>query len=229
MFKEKLLAQLVIKFPGVSKKFLGLWADKLQSKVTEESQIPGVIDALDNLPIPITDLATEFQKEGDDRVDEAKNKWLKNPPKPANPKPPKTEEQTPPAETKIPEDAPEWAKGLLGTVQTMAQTITGLQKEKTQQTISQKIASHEKIKGISAAFWNKRALPESEEGIDAFAEDVAKDYGTFVQESKDKGLSIITPPGGGTHTEKQSTAVDPAIKQFAEKTLVPQNGKTVTT
>jgi hypothetical protein len=219
MFKEKILAQLVIKFPGVSKKFLGLWADKLQTKVTEESQIQGVIDALDNLPVPITELATEFQKEGDVRVTEAKKKWEKeNPPKPG----PKTDPE-PPKDDDLPADTPAYVKTMYEQNKKLAQMVEGLVKKDTHQTISQKVSAHEKIKGISASFWNKRALPESEEGIEAFAEDVAKDYQTFVQEAKDKGLAIQTPPAGGTGGAASGTQIDPAIKQFAEKQVAAQS------
>jgi hypothetical protein len=69
--KEKILAELVKKFPGLSKEFLGFWAEKMAVKTTEESAIEGAIGELEKLPIPLTDLAAAFQKEGDKRATEA--------------------------------------------------------------------------------------------------------------------------------------------------------------
>jgi hypothetical protein len=193
--REKILAQLVSKFPGVSKKFLGLWADKLTPKVTEESQIQGVIDELDKLPIPITDLATEFQKEGDTRVTEAEKKWLKNPPKKDDPKTDPTPKKEGDTTT---DDAPAWAKSLIESNQKLSQTVENLQKEKTQSTIREKISSNEKLKEVPAVLWNKRALPEKEEDVEAFIEDVVKDHTAFTQDLADKGFAQVSKPVVGT-------------------------------
>lgn len=85
---EKILAQLVAKHPGVSKSVLGLLAKKLADKVTEESQIEGVItDYETNSPISIKEYADLLQSESDKRVTEAlkKKSDIPNPPNPPQP------------------------------------------------------------------------------------------------------------------------------------------------
>ena len=66
--KAKILAQLVKDYPGLSKHVLGLIADKLAAKVTDESEIEGAIAELENTPISIKDYADFLQKETDRRV-----------------------------------------------------------------------------------------------------------------------------------------------------------------
>lgn len=211
MFKEKILAQLVTKFPGVSKKFLGLWADKLQSKVTEESQIEGVVNELDNLPIPITELATEFQKEADQRVTAAEAKWKKeNPPKAEEGKKGGKEGEG----EKKPEatEPPEWAK-------TMIAELQSLKTEKLQSSISQKLTGHEKLKDIPAKFWNKRKQPEKEEEIDAFVDEVANDYTEFKNGLAEEGFSQTQKPVVGSKTTGggKDEKVSPEMKAYLEK------------
>jgi hypothetical protein len=201
--KEKILAQLVSKYAGVSKKFLGLWADKLVPKVTEETQIEGVVNELENLPITIPDLAAEWQREGDTRVTEAKKEWEKKNP----PKPPKTD--TPPEPPKD-DDVPAWAKTLIDQNKTLSEKIQGFEKDKTLGSIKQQLQA--KLKDVPASIWSKRAMPETEDAIDAFVTEVQEDYKTdFV----DKGL--ITPaPGGskGGNTKPTEKEVDALVDKI---------------
>lgn len=91
---EKILAQLVSKNPGVSKTVLGLIAEKLAERVTDENQIEGVISDFEtNSPVSIKDYAELLQKEGDRRVSDALKKKSTdpaptNPPAPGNPSDP---------------------------------------------------------------------------------------------------------------------------------------------
>ncbi len=196
--KQKLLAQLITKYPGVSKKFLGFWADKLLPKVTEESQIQGVVDELENLPVSITDLAAEYQSEGDRRVTEAKKE---NPPKPD---PGKTDDPKPDPK---PDDTATLLKTLLQEVQT-------LKADKVQSSMKTKAA--EQLKGIPASYYAKRALPEKEEDLAAFVQEVQDDYSAFRQEMIDGGLMNNTPPAGGK-SGASATTVDPDIVAFGKK------------
>jgi hypothetical protein len=186
MHKEKILAQLAEKFPGVSKRFLGFLAEKLSAEITEESQIEGAISKLETSPIPISDLATQFQKEGDERVEAAKKKWTNNPPK--------TDKTTTPTDDTPPADEPpKWAKDMMQELQT-------LKTEKAQATIKGRIEQHEKLKGIPPVFYNKRALPESEEAVEGFVADAAADWSAFEQQQaneKGKKQSPIVTGGGG--------------------------------
>lgn len=177
--KEKILAQLKAKFSGVSHKALGLIADKLAKKVTEESGIDQAITDFDNA-VGITDFAADLQREGDSRVGEAKKEWeKKNPPKTD---PPRTDD--PPK----PDEIPAWAKAL-------TDQITSLTKEKAQTTVRTKAA--ELLKDIPEAFWKRVPVPESEDGLNEFVESIKTDYSSFQQNLVDQGLMTATPPAGG--------------------------------
>lgn len=205
--REKILAQLVIKFPGVSKQFLGLTADKIAKKVTEESGIDQAITDYDNA-VSISELATDFQKHGDSRVGEAQKLWeKKNPPKAPKTDDPKEDDDTPPADK-----MPAWAKGLM-------ESVTALTREKAQTTVKQKAT--ELLKEVPAEFWNGRAIPDKEDDLQTFVESVTTDYGTFKQGLIDKGLMQQTPPGGGAGADgvvkTDAKATDAVIKDWADK------------
>lgn len=207
--KEKILAQLVQKYAGVSKKFLGLWAERLTTKVTEENQIEGAVNELDNLPISITDLAAEWQKEGDARVNTAKQEWVKNPPKPDNPKPdPKPEPKPEPPK----DDTPEWAKALIEQNRALSEKVAGIEKEKTQGTIKQQLS--EKLKDLPANYWSKRALPDAEDKIEAFVSEVQDDYKT---DFLDKGL--ITQPASGGSNKSNGKATKEEVDSIVSKIM----------
>lgn len=161
--KALILIALKQKYPNVSAKFLGLWADKLAQKATEESQIEGVINELDNLPISISDLATEFQKEGDRRVATFEKQ-----------KPVVKEKKEGEAEPADDPTMPTWAKAILEQNKTLATQLQTIQAEKQTGTIREKASSA--LKDVPALFWNKRALPGKDEELDAFIADVQADY-----------------------------------------------------
>jgi DNA repair exonuclease SbcCD ATPase subunit len=69
--KEQLLAELKGRYAGrLTTKLIDELADRLSSRVTEESQIQGVIDELEQSPLKITDI----QGEGDRRASELQNR-----------------------------------------------------------------------------------------------------------------------------------------------------------
>jgi hypothetical protein len=187
MFKAQILAKLVTKYPGLQKTFLGLLADKMAVKVTEESGIDEAITALDNAPISITDLAADFQKEGDRRVTAAEAVWKKkNPPaKPAD----KTDDDEPTDPPKG-DEMPSWAKGLLTEIQT-------LKSEKQQNTIQSQLK--EKLKDVNPLVsWNDWALPNKEEDIAPFIEKVQARHTEIEKTLVDKGLSALGQPKTGS-------------------------------
>lgn len=201
--KEKILAQLVTKFPGVSKKFLGLWAEKLLPKVTEETEIQGIVDELDNLPVSITDLAAEFQKEGDRRATEAVNKKPKEDPKPKE-------------ETKTDDDeTPKWAKALF-------EKVERLEKEKVTQSARAKFEDKLKEKKIPLSFAKQFSI-ESEDQLDNVLAEVEKSFTEFKQELNDQGLSIPIP--GAPAGTPSATALDNEIKSWAKSKEVQSEEK----
>lgn len=87
--KQKIFEALVLAKPTLDKTFAGVLATQLALTVTEESGIQNAISGLDALPISLEVLATEFNKNGDKRANDAVTTYkTKNPG--ANP-------QTPPA------------------------------------------------------------------------------------------------------------------------------------
>lgn len=214
MLKDKILAQLVAKFPGVSKKFLGLWADKLAAKVTEESGIQGAVDELDNLPIPLTELATEFQREGDRRVTEAEQARKK--PNPPAKKPGKTEDDPEePAPSNSNDEAPAWAKSLM-------EDVRAMKAEKVQGTMKTKAA--DLLKDVPEKFYAGRALPEKEEDLQAFVDTVKGDYTTFKQELVNQGLMSATPPAGaGEPAKLKDSTFDAVIDGWVKSKEEPKS------
>lgn len=205
--REKILAQLIAKHAGVSKTALGLIADKLAKKVTEESGIEQAITDFDNA-VSITEYAADLQREADKRVGEAKKEWdKKNPPKKD---PPKTEEGEDPPKN---DDTPAWAKSLMDEVKQ-------LKTEKVQGGMKTKAT--ELLKEVPAHFWNGRALPEKEEDLQTFVDSISADYTAFTQHLVDKGLMTATPPGGGGESggggkDLNEKAIDANIKAWADK------------
>lgn len=122
------------------------------------------------------------------------------------------------------DDVPAWAKSLVESVPKLVQTVEALQKEKTQQSIDQRISSHEKMKDIPEKFWNKRVRPEKEEDIDAFVDDVVADHSEIMQSMTEQGFAPKTKPAvsntGGDKPDKVSSEMSTYLKEKAA-----QNGQ----
>lgn len=205
---NQILAKLVAKYPGLSKAFLGLVAAQLATKVTEEGGIDQAITDYDNAA-PIQTLATEFQKEGDRRVNDAKKEWeKKNPPKPADP----TEPPKPADPAKPTEEQPAWLKGLTSQLATLATQVATLSKEKQTSSMQSRLAEKLKDK-VPAGYYKGRALPEKEEDFDAFVSEIETDWTAFKQEQVNLGLmNTSAPPAGG---EQGGVKVDNADADIA--------------
>jgi hypothetical protein len=202
--RDKILAQLVSKFPGVSKQALGLIADKLAKKVTEESGIDQAITDFDNA-ISITDYAADLQREADRRVGEAKKEWDKK--NPGKKDPTKTEVDN--QEPANPDDMPAWAKQLMTQVEKLS-------KERHANSMQSRLAERLKDK-VPPVFYKGRALPEKDEDFDNFVNEIETDYKTYQQELVDQGLMSATPPAGGTGGGKNGNEkiIDAQIDQWA--------------
>lgn len=213
--REKILAQLIAKYAGVSKTALGLIADKLAKKVTEDSGIEQAITDFDNA-ISITEFAADLQREADRRVTDAKKQWEKENPKP---KPGKDgTDDDPPNPGGEPE--PAWLKKLTGELTGLKEQVSTLSKEKAQGTIKTKAT--ELLKDVPAHFWNGRTIPDKEEDLQAFVDSVNTDYTAFKQDLIDKGLMSATPPAGGGGAgggsgKPSDKVLDAEIKEWADK------------
>lgn len=214
--RNKILAELEKRFPGLSKAFLGQLADKLAKKVTEESGIDQAITDFDNA-VSIQDLATDFQREGDRRVSDAKKQWDKT-----NAKKPGSTEETdddgeldesskpkPKGKGKSNDDPPSVAKGLI-------EEVRSLRAEKAAMTIKGKVA--EKLKGkVPEKFYDKWNIPETDENLDAFIAEVESSWKDLKQEGVNAGLLENPKPEGGAAAGQKKTGKEEAdIKAWAE-------------
>ena len=76
--------------------------------------------------------------------------------------------------------------------------IENQEKEKANAALTDKIKSHEKLKGIPASFLKGRNLMvDSEDKIDQLVLSVEADYNSFKQEMADQGVVISVPPTSG--------------------------------
>lgn len=181
-------ARLKAKYPkaNLSQKRIDAFADRLHKKfpeLTEEADHDAKIDDY----YPEEDIMVIAKQDDTIRTLKAKPKDTTD-----------TTTQTTTQTATAPDDAPEWAKSLIQSNQTLAQQLQALQVEKTQQTINQKLSAHDKLKDIPAVFWNKRKMPEKEDEIDAFVDDVANDYTTLNQSKVDQTVSTTSKPVVGS-------------------------------
>lgn len=191
---NQILAKLISKYPGLPKQFLGLVAAKMATKVTEESGIDAAIAELDNAPISIQDLASQFQKEGDRRVATAEKEWKKkNPPKSETGK---TEE--PDALIEVTDDTPSLLKQLIESNKKLSTDLEAIKGEKSRTTIQEKLKSG-KLKDVP--FWeNRKDIPEKDDPgeIENFETKVLAEYTEFTNKLTEKGLSVLPGPKAGT-------------------------------
>lgn len=108
-------------------------------------------------------------------------------------------------------DEPAWFKTYRE--QTDAK-LAAFEKEKVQGTIKQQLAS--KLKDVPAKFYENWQLPDAEDKIAEFAENVTKSYTDFRTElGITPGASMIPPTG--LQQQNRSTKVSPEIIEFAKK------------
>ena len=219
--KEKILAFLKTnaKLSGIQENYLSGIAEHYAKTVTEESQIAttltdGVIDLLKLN-------AAFLQTEGDKRATEAADTALKNYRKKhgldenGNPINKETKPKT--KDVNDPEE-PAWFKSYRETkdaeLAEVKAKLENQEKEKARMSLTEKVKSHEKLKGIPASFLNGRNLiPESEDKLDQLAASIEADYTAFKQEMAEQGVHISVPPAGGSGI-KEGAALG---KMIAEK------------
>lgn len=188
--KEKILAELKKKFAGLSNEFLLFLAAKMEAKVTEEAQIEGVITELNNFPVSVTDLAAEFQREGDRRAtgaaqkreSELKEKYdltekKKPTDTPADPKPNEGGGNSELAEVKA-------------QLAVLTEKLTKQEQQNTREGLLGRLKAKvaEKNKSIPETFLANKVV-EKEEDLDRIADEVVSDYNTVRQHFLNSGLT----------------------------------------
>ena len=104
------------------------------------------------------------------------------------------------------DDTPEWAKGLLQTVQLLNDEIVALKGEKVTSTRREKLESLLKDAGTFGARTLKsfnRMKFENDDEFDEFYSEIEEDLKAYNQERADAGLSNLgNPPGSGSGKPK---------------------------
>lgn len=203
------MGQLALKYKGVHKSILGLIADKIATKVTEEDQIEGAItDFETNSPISISDYATLLQQETDKRVTTALEKAAK---KETKTDPKEGEGQQKPTDA---EDMPAWAKAMMQQFQGITQTISGFQAN----SIRSELKAALKAKGIPETWADDVTISE---GFNP-AESVASLERKW-NETKQIIINKEVEEGNVFRGYNSNTTLD-AIKDFAKKTDLKEQG-----
>jgi len=203
--RDKILAELRKKHPGLSTKILGLVADKLVKTVTEESQIEGAVSALDNMPISLKEFADFNQKDGDSRVTEALKKA-----KPAK----EGGDNEDPEDKNDPSTGADANNPMMKLLTELTKEVKGLKQEKQQQTLNEKLQAKMKEKSLPA-FLAKGRLPEKEEDLDTVVSEIEADWNEHRQSSANAEFDKTSTPisGGGKQVTSDAAAAD--IKAWA--------------
>ncbi len=214
--KDKILLALKAKFPKLSDARINALADKLANKVTEENDIDGKIDDLND----IMDFASIIkQDEKIAKLEAEKKEAKKKSTEPVKDEPsdePTDEDQ---GESAKKERIPAYVKKMMEKLESLGTELAGFKSEKSQSTIKQKLA--DRLKEIPSTFkWDKWALPEKEEDIDAFVTEVETSYKDHAQGDANVGFSRMTPPkvgAGGQFGVKELSKDSAEVKAVVSK------------
>lgn len=119
------------------------------------------------------------------------------------------------------DDAPEWAKGLVQTVQTLNDEIAALKGEKVTTTRREKLETLLKDAGTfgtrTLKSFNKMKF-ENDKEFEEFYSEVEEDLKSYNQERADAGLSSLgNPPGAGSKKqEKNEVLTDEEVIAIAK-------------
>jgi len=200
--REKIIAELLKIFVGLSNKQAEGIADKLLPKITEEAQIEGAVSELKNGLISPLDLVTE----GDRRATDAVNKYKtenpnpNTPPNPTNPTIPIVPAGETPAEKKLRE---------------LEEKFAALEKKDQETSLRNQLLAKMKDKKIPERFAKGVTLDETTD-LDALTTTLEAEFKTFRQEIITEGLknNEFVPGNGGQSTD--STAVSADITAWAK-------------
>jgi len=183
--REKILAALNKKYLGLSKKVLGLVADKLATTVTEESQIEGAVAGLDNLPITLKEFADFVQKDGDARVTEALNKKTK-----------KGAGDNDSDDDPKDEPAAGSNAALAKQIADLAKLVQGVVQKDTQKTLTEQLHAKLTEKKIPLHMAKGRVIEKAED-LDTTVAEIETNFTELKQELANQGFGSVTTPAGG--------------------------------
>lgn len=213
MFKVQILAALKVKYPGMSNELLGLLADKLSAKITEEDKVQAGVDELDNLPIPVSEFATFLQKESDRRVTEATKTHEKTLREKFDFKEKGGGGNPPKEEVKGGDDV---QTKLLNQVAALATKLEEMEKKEKRQGLQDTFIKKLTEKKIPVSFARGRLI-ESEDQIDTMLAEAETEYTELKQSLINEELGEAKPPIGGTPGPKGKNK--PATEKELEAVL----------
>ena len=217
--KEKILALLKTKFPGVPDATLDRIATKKGETVTDESQVQTIVDGIN-----YGDL---LNSEVDHRVTSATRTAVQNYEKKHSLKDGKPVSQNPPKpdEVQLPEDAPAWAVQMFGTMQKrneeLERKLTGFEQSKTTETLQQTVTGrllgefkNEKDQKLLNSWLKGRTIDiNSDADIDTVITSLKTGFAEHKQELVSAGIVIDPPVQGGN---PPAAKVEDDIKWWAE-------------
>lgn len=207
--KEKILALLKTKFPGVDEATLIRIAEKKAAGVTDESQVQTIADG-----VSFQDVLNSY---GDFRANGAVSSAVTNYKKKHNlkdGKPIENPNPNPNPEEKK-EDVPVWAQALIDSNKNLSTELSALKQEKLQATRQEQILSKAKEYGIPESQAKRYAVPEDAD-LDTYFKDVK-------QELTNEGFQgVKTPDSADQKIEKESDAIAKMIND-GTKEIVEQN------
>ena len=180
--KQKILAELKKKFPGLQNEFLLFIAAKLEAKVKEDSEIEGAITELDTI-LPIKEQADFFQSESDRRVTEAIKKAEKKPDE-------KKEDEKKDDKLSPDEETRKMLKSL-------SEKLEAFEKKESQSKLSERLKIELSKKKIPLQF-AKRVVVESEDQLDVVLAEIETDYNEVMQGKIDSELEGSSRPKGSS-------------------------------
>lgn len=206
--KEKILALLKTKFPGVDEATLSRIAEKKAIGVTDESQLQTIADG-----VSFTDVLNSY---GDFRANSAvtsavtnyeKKHGLKDGKPIENPNPnpnPKPEDEK--------DDVPAWAQALIDSNKSLSSELSALKQEKLQATRQEQVIAKAKEYGIPEILAKRYSIPDDAD-LDTYFKDVK-------QELANVGFQGVTPPESAeAKIEKESESIANMISE-GTKTIV---------
>ncbi|WP_308547759.1 hypothetical protein [uncultured Parabacteroides sp.] len=206
--KEKILALLKTKFPGVDEATLIRIAEKKAAGVTDESQVQPIADG-----VGFQDVLNSY---GDFRANGAVASAVSNYEKKHNIKDGKPIENPNPIPNPKPEDkkddVPAWAQALIDSNKNLLTELSALKQEKLQATRQEQIMAKAKEYGIPETFAKRYAIPDDAD-LDTYFKDAK-------QELANIGFSGVNPPESAeTKIEKENESIAGMISE-GTKTIV---------
>lgn len=206
--KEKILALLKTKFPGVDEATLIRIAEKKAAGVTDESQVQPIADG-----VGFQDVLNSY---GDFRANGAVASAVSNYEKKHNIKDGKPIENPNPIPNPKPEDkkddVPAWAQALIDSNKNLSTELSALKQEKLQATRQEQIMAKAKEYGIPETFAKRYAIPDDAD-LDTYFKDAK-------QELANIGFSGVNPPESAeTKIEKENESIAGMISE-GTKTIV---------